>query len=124
MQVGDDTTLEKVEAYYKTLSEAWGFDVRPTPWVLQTLAAKLWDAGRKDEAIQALDWYIARNPNEPLPHGSRGKFLMWQGKHEAALAALRTARDLELAQPVPCGVYLLGFRERIAEAEKLPLERS
>ncbi len=124
MQVDDDTTLEKVEAYYKTLSEAWGFDVRPTPWVLQTLAARLWDAGRKDEAIEALDWYIARNPNEPLPHGSRGKFLMWQGKREAALAALRTALGLELAQPVPCGVYLRAFRERIAEAEKLPLESS
>jgi hypothetical protein len=23
---------------------------------------------------------------------------------------------------VPCGVYLQGFRERIAEAEKLPVE--
>ncbi len=122
MQVDDASTLEKVEAYYRTLSEAWGFDVRPTPWVLQTLAAKLWDAGHKDEAIQALDWYIARNPNEPLPHASRGKLLMWQGKRESALAALQTALDLELAQPVPCGVYLGGFRERIAEAEKLPLE--
>jgi hypothetical protein len=122
MQVGDDTTLEKVEAYYKTLSEVWGFDVRPTPWVLQTLAAKLWDAGHKDEAIHALDWYIARNPNEPLPHGSRGKFLVWQGKRKAALAALQTALDLELAQPVPCGVFLQGFRERVTEAEKLPLE--
>jgi uncharacterized protein len=122
MQVGDDTTLERVEAYYNTLSDAWGFDVRPTPWVLQTLAAKLWDAGRKDEAIEALDWYIARNPNEPLPHGSRGKFLTWQGRREAALAELETALALELEQPVPCGVYLQGFRERIAEAEKLPVE--
>jgi len=122
MQVGDDTTLERVEAYYKTLSEAWGFDVRPTPWVLQTLAAKLWDAGRKDEAIEALDWYIARNPNEPLPHGSKGKLLTWQGRREAALAELQTALALELTQPVPCGVYLRGFRERIAEAEKLPVE--
>lgn len=122
MQIGDDSTLGKVEAYYKTLSEAWGFDVRPTPWVLQTLAAKLWAAGRRDEAIQALDWYIARNSSEPLPHGSRGRFLMWQGKREAALAALRTAFALELAQPVPCGIYLRGFRERIAEAEKLPIE--
>ena len=122
MQVGDDTTLEKVEAYYKTLSEAWGFALRPTPWVLQTLAAKLWDAGHKDEAIEALDWYIERNPNEPLAHGSRGKFLVWHGKREAALAALQTALDLELAQPVPCGICLGSFRERIAEAEKLPLE--
>ena len=122
MQVGNDTTLEKVEAYYKTLSEAWRFDVRPTPWVLQTLAAKLWDAGRKDEAIEALDWYIARNPSEPLPHGSRGKFLMWQGRRDAALAELETALTLELAQPVPCGVYLQAFRERIAEAERLPVE--
>jgi hypothetical protein len=47
---------------------------------------------------------------------------MWQGKREVALAALQTALDLELAQPVPCGIYLQGFRERIAEAEKLPLE--
>jgi hypothetical protein len=122
MQVGDDTTLERVEAYYNTLSDAWGFDVRPTPWVLQTLAAKLWDAGRKDEAIEALDWYIARNPNEPLPHGSRGKYLMWQGRREAALAELKTALNLELTQPVPCGVYVRGFHERIAEAEKLPVE--
>jgi hypothetical protein len=122
MQVGNDTTLEKVEAYYKTLSEAWRFDVRPTPWVLQTLAAKLWDAGRKCDGIEALDWYIARNPNEPLPHGSRGKYLMWQGRREAALAELKTALDLEQAQPVPCGVYVRGFHERIAEAEKLPVE--
>ena len=120
MPVDDHTTLEQVKLHYETLSAAWGFDVLPPPWTLQTLAAHRWSAGRKGEAIEALDWYVERNPHESLIHAYRGIYLARQGRREAALAALQTALDLELKLDVPSGVYLRGYRARIAEAEALP----
>ena len=122
LQVDDDTRLETVETHYGNLSESWGFDALPTPWVHQTLAMKRWAAGEKEEAIAALDWYIERNPCASLVYAYRGIYLARMGRREAALRDLHTAIDVELAQPVPCDVYLRGYRERIAETEALSPE--
>ena len=119
LQVDDDTRLETVEAHYDALSESWGFDALPTPWVHQTLAMKRWAAGEKEEAIAALDWYLERNPCASLIYAYRGIYLARMGKREEALRDLNTALDVERAQPVPCDVYLRGYRERIAETEAL-----
>ena len=120
MKVTEDTTIEKVETHYAHLSKRWGFDALPTPWVIQTLAANHWSAGREDEALRALDWYIERNPHESLIHAYRGIYLTRLGRRDDALCALHTALDLEHGRDVPSGVYLRGYCARIAEAERLP----
>ena len=81
---------------------------------------KRWAAGEKEEAIAALDWYIERNPCASLVFAYRGIYLASMGKRNDALRDLNTALDVELAQPVPCDVYLRGYRARIAETEALP----
>lgn len=115
MQVQPETRLKDVESYYAHLSEQWGFDVLPSPWVLQTLASNCWGADLKQEAIAALDWFIDRDPNDALTHAYKGIYLSRLEDTDAARSSLSTALDLELSRDVPSGVYLRGIRKRLEE---------
>ena len=119
MQLGEETTLEDIEAYYAALSSSWGFDAIPPGSVLLRHALALRESGKLDRAIDVLDWYLQRNTGESLIHGYKGIFSMDQGRPSDAAECLRTAICIENQQPVPNHVYLRGFKKRLREAKRL-----
>lgn len=122
IEVDEETTLADIEKHYSALSESWGFDVVPPSSVLMSLALKYREAENLEEGIRVLDWYLERNLNKSLIHAYKGIFLKGLGRREPALAALQQALKVELRNPVPDGVYVRGYHERIAEVKAMPSE--
>ena len=115
---GEGFSRDELEAHYGRLSEAWGFDVEPAASVVLLSAQYHQKAGQADEALRILEWYLERYDTASLVHFCRGTNLAERGEAEAALDAFRKALDVELALPVPNGVYVRSFRSRIAAEQR------
>jgi predicted alpha/beta superfamily hydrolase len=109
-------TLDEVDAYYRDLSESWGYPIDPPAQVLLRLAAAQDD---KRQAIAIIDRLLATNPDKPLAHFYKGRFQQKLGLNDAALDSYRQALAAELRMDPPDGLNLRWYREAIEEIEAL-----
>jgi predicted alpha/beta superfamily hydrolase len=108
----DAGTLDEVDAYYRDLSQSWGYPVNPPAAVMLRLAAAQDD---KRHAIAIVDRLLAYEPGNSLAHFYRGRFQQKLELNEAALESYREAVAAELRGDPPNGLRLRWYRESIDE---------
>jgi len=111
------SSLVEIEAYYKALSETWGFHVAPPISVMQSLAMKEHSDGNVEKAITTLELLIAYEPDAALAHYYLGKYNEGLARQERALECYRNALAAELRRDVPKGIYLQAYRRAVEQAE-------
>ncbi len=110
--------LDDIKAYYKELSQKWGYEVTPPESVFNNVAFNLWGNDEKEQATRLLRIAIKYNSESSLSLFYLGRFLIIQENLSEGLKFLQLALDAEMRKSVPNGINLYTFKKAIAEAEE------
>jgi predicted alpha/beta superfamily hydrolase len=107
--------LATIDAYYESLSRSFHFTVPPPEDSYSTLGWKLFEEGRRDEALEVFMTWTDRHPQSSVAVASLGSLFRELGRSEKAVAMLRKALELERASATPRNVFILDLERDIAE---------
>ena len=110
--------LEAIDTYYEKLSARWHYKVQAPYSVLQGLALSQWKPESMEPVASLLREAARRYPVEPGAHYFLGKALAKLGEHQAALAELEKALELETTRAQPRQLKLPQYRKAVAKQRK------
>ena len=109
-------SLEEVDAYYRDLSQTWGYPVKPPADVMLQLAMAQDD---KRQAIAIIERLLAYEPGNSLAHFYRGRLQQKLELNDEALESFYEALEAELRMEPPNGLQLRWYSESIEELREI-----
>lgn len=109
-----DGGSRSIDEYYGELSRQWGYPVVPPNKVLQAAAAREWEEGDRDAAIEMLKRALLNDPHDSVTQYELGaRYESW-GDAERALSCFNHAIRAEQRKPVPNEVNMRAYRDAVA----------